>query len=145
MLIRCQRCKNVFPEEEGKCPKCREPVPLKPPEPPKDLKKEARQKTKDKKAANITRHFAIPMLISLLIGIVLSIGGCVAVGISPTGAGDTVAIVGVVCLFIFVMLFVSVILIENSAEEKVVVAKKANLPSSEEYEQLIKDALNSDM
>ena len=142
MLIRCQRCKNVFPEEEGKCPRCKEPAPPKPPEPPKDLEKEARQKAKDKEVANITRHFVIPVLIFLVLGIVLSIGGCVAMDISPTGAGSTVATVGVVCFFIFVMLLVIVILIESSAEEELVVAKKTNLPSPEEYERRIRDFIN---
>ena len=139
MLIRCEKCGEVFPDDIGKCPRCREPAPPKPPEPPKDLEKEAKQKAKDKKVANITQHFVTPMLISLVLGIVLTIGGCVAMDILPTGAGVTVAIVGLVCLFIFVVLLVSVILIENFAEEKLVVAKKTNLPSPEEYEQRIRD------
>ena len=115
MLIRCEKCGEVFPSDVGKCPKCNEPIPEKPHE-----VSEEEAKLRAEKEAMVKKTWKIGKVagISLLVAVILFIVGMIVMNASGSmgsiHVGFIMAISGVVVFIVAIILFVYMTQIEKA-------------------------------
>ncbi|MBR3964753.1 MAG: hypothetical protein IKJ80_05045 [Clostridia bacterium] len=145
MLIRCEKCGEVFPSDVGKCPKCNEPIPEKPHE-----VSEEEAKLRAEKEAMVKKTWKIGKVagISLLVAVILFIVGMIVMNASGSmgsiHVGFIMAISGVVVFIVAIILFVYMTQIEKAYNAKLAAFKAKSNPDHVEYEQRIRDMLNDD-
>ena len=133
MLIRCAECNTVFEDSQTVCPNCG-----------KEIIKESTRKDTEVQIVNWWTKggsiiFTFVAIFMLLISVVLFVSGMYLMS-DLLKAGFTLSISGVICFVISIILFVIVYYSEKNYGFK---RSKPNKREQEEYEQLIRDFLNS--
>ena len=135
MLIRCEKCGEVFPSEAEKCPRCNEPCPAQ-----SELDEEVKARLQKEREAMVNRTWKIGKIagILLFIAIIFFAAGMITMNASDNmdaiHVGFILAIVGVFSFVLSIILFVAMVREENTFNAKVATLTQSTKPTQEESE-----------
>ena len=127
MLIRCEKCGEVFPDDIGKCPRCKEPALPKPP-PPQP------QPTTDKQNTIVASIFVWCFVLAVLFFAV----GIGLINVDVYVLGSIFVLLSIVCVIVTAG---AAIKLKHMHDYNATTRKTTDV-TPEEYEQRIRDFIN---